>query len=114
MPEKIIKLGIALLAGLLLPCIILMKDDIVILLYIAQTKKYLQSQYFRSEGIKKYIRHRRHPGDIIKILWKFYKHKYRALASFLTIGFIVSRPGNSCTYSFSRNKLILRMGIIGA
>lgn len=114
MPEKIIKWGIALLDGLLVPCIIFMKGDIVIPLYIAQTKKYLQSQHFRSEGIKKYIRHRRHPGDIIKILWKFYKHKYRALTSFLTIGFIVSRTGNfSCTCSFNRNKLIIRMDIIG-
>ena len=38
MPEKIIKWGIALLAGLLVPCIILMKGDIVIPLNIAQTK----------------------------------------------------------------------------
>lgn len=114
MPEKIIKWGIALLASFLVPCIILMKGDIVIPLYIALTKN-IQSQHFRSEGIKKYIRHRRHPADIIKILWKFYKPKYRALTSFLTIGFIVSRSGNSsCTYSFSRNKLIIRMDIIGA
>ena len=38
MPEKIIKWGIALLASFLVPCIILMKGDIVIPLYIALTK----------------------------------------------------------------------------
>lgn len=38
--RKIIKWGIALLDGLLVPCIIFMKGDIVIPLYIAQTKKY--------------------------------------------------------------------------
>lgn len=43
MPEKIIKWGIALLAGLLVPCIILMKVDIMIPLYIAQTKIFTES-----------------------------------------------------------------------
>lgn len=38
MPEEIIKWRIALLARLLVPCIILMKDDIMIPLYIAQIK----------------------------------------------------------------------------
>lgn len=38
MPEEIIKQRIALLAGLLVACIILMKDDAMIPLYIAQAK----------------------------------------------------------------------------
>lgn len=37
-PEEIIKWGIALLAKLLVSCIILMKDDIMIPLYVAQIK----------------------------------------------------------------------------
>lgn len=68
MPEEIIKWGIALLAELLVPCIILMKDDIMIQLYIAQIKNI----YRVNISDKRTLRNTLYIKDIPEISLKYF------------------------------------------